>query len=422
MRPTIQLRPLHSAQARIRAQARRFNVVSCGRRFGKSDFALDEAIVGEKGLLDGFPVGWFAPNARYFEEVWIGARRLLAPIIIGHQVQKKRMTLATGGVLEFWDLEDIDSGRSRAYGKVIIDEAAKVTKLEQAWLGAIAPTLLDHSGNAWFLSSPKGMNYFKTLHDLGNQRHPTRRDDWMSWTFPSSANPHLSPKEIERIAAELPELARRQEIGGEFVDLSGASVRREWVKYGDFSSADHRHVISMGVDLAISMKDSAAWTAIATIARLADGRIFVLSVRRFRKPFHSILQEIMCAAEELHPRVIGIETNQFQAAVVQELLRTTKLPVRGVTATADKLTRFQPMLARYEQGLVHHAPGLPREFEEELFAFPAGEYKDMVDALGLAYSCAPNPGGSSVASAGAPLYYGKRGEGFHALFQMPGPW
>jgi predicted phage terminase large subunit-like protein len=399
MRPTIRLRALHPAQARIRAEARRFNVVACGRRFGKTDFGLDEAIDGPMGLLDGYPVGWFAPHSRFFEETWIAASNLLEPITFKRQEQKKRITLDNGAVFEFWGLEDPNAGRSRKYGKVIVDEAATVVKLEQAWEQAIAPTLMDLGGNAYFLSSPKGFNFFKVLHDRGNAKVPARRPEWMSWTFPSQANPHVPRAEIEKIAAELPQLARDQEIRGRFVDLSGASVHRDWVQRGELP--DVPRTIAIGVDLAISLADSAAYTAIVTIARTGDGRVYVLEVKRMRKPFHAILQEIVRAAERWKPAVVGIESNQFQAAVVQELLRTTNLPVRGVTAQKDKLVRFQPMLARYEQGLVYHTGGLPPEFEEELFAFPLGDFKDMCDALGLAYTCCPDPGaGGNVVGAG----------------------
>lgn len=79
-----------------------------------------------------------------------------------------------------------------------------------------------------------------------------------------------------------------------------------------------------------------------------------------------------------------------------------KFFLRGVNAHSDKLTRFQPMLARYEQGLVYHTAGLPPEFEKELLAFPLGDYKDMVDALGLAFTCCPDPSGRPrMASAGS---------------------
>lgn len=411
---TLKLRPLHAAQARIRAECERFNVVACGRRFGKTDYGLDEAVDGPMGLLDGYPVGWFAPDSNYYEEAWDAAVRLLKPITRRKQDQKKRLTLVNGAVFECWDLRDPDAGRSRKYGKVIIDEAAKAVKLKDAWEQAILPTLIDFGGNAWFLSSPKGFNFFKTLHERGdhdgvaNERDPAKRaalkaklrSEWRSWMFGSYANPHVSKEEIDLIADEMPELVRQQEILGQFVDLSGASVHREWVQEGEFPK-HIPHTISIGVDLAISLKDSAAYTAIVVLARLRDGRIFVLSVKRFRLPFHAILKEIERAAKVWSPDVIGIESTQFQAAVVQELLRTTTLPVRGITVQVDKLLRFQPILARYEQSLVYHVAGLPAEFEEELFAFPLGEYKDMCDALGLAYSCCPDPKGGRIVTAGA---------------------
>jgi predicted phage terminase large subunit-like protein len=395
----LTLRKLHPAQQRVRDEAARFNVLSCGRRFGKTDFGLDEAIDGERGLLDGYPVGWFAPNSRYYEEAWNAAVRALAPITKRKQDQKKRLTLVNGAVFECWDLEDPDAGRSRKYGKVIVDEAAKVVKLKDAWEQGIGPTLIDYGGNAWFLSSPKGFNFFKTLHDYGDQAGQHKRPDWMSWVFSSYDNPHVAGYEIDRIAAEMPELVRQQEILGRFVDLSGASVHRDWVRYGEFPFL-LKHTISIGVDLAISLKDTAAYTAIAVIARLTDGRIYVLDVKRFRLPFNAILKEIQRTAERWKPDVVGIESTQFQAAVVQELLRTTTLPVRGIHVATDKLVRFQPVLARYEQGLVHHAPGLPSHFEEELFSFPLGEFKDQCDALGLAYSCCPDPRGGRIAMAG----------------------
>jgi predicted phage terminase large subunit-like protein len=85
-------------------------------------------------------------------------------------------------------------------------------------------------------------------------------------------------------------------------------------------------------------------------------------------------------AEKWNPATIRIEEVQFQAAVVQELLRTTTLPVKGAPCDKDKLTRFQPVAARYEQHLIYHAIGLPGYFEDELLSFPVGLNDDMADA------------------------------------------
>jgi predicted phage terminase large subunit-like protein len=71
------------------------------------------------------------------------------------------------------------------------------------------------------------------------------------------------------------------------------------------------------------------------------------------------------------------------------LLRTTTLPVYGVRPDKDKMTRFLPLLARYEQGLVCHAPSLPGWFEEELLTFPIGDHDDGVDAAAHAFDALP---------------------------------
>ncbi len=91
-------------------------------------------------------------------------------------------------------------------------------------------------------------------------------------------------------------------------------------------------------------------------------------------------------ADRWHPTAIGVEVVQYQAAVVQELLRTTTLPVREVRPDRDKVTRFQPLEARYEQGLVRHTPDLDPAFERELLGFPVGEHDDQVDALSCAWT------------------------------------
>jgi predicted phage terminase large subunit-like protein len=216
-------------------------------------------------------------------------------------------------------------------------------------------------------------------------RATSARTEWRSWIFDSYSNPHLKREEIDRIAAEMPELVRRQEIGGKFVDLSGASVHRDWVKdrriplHAAPLDRDRRRPRDLAEGYGGLHRDRRA-RALDRWPRLR------LDVKRFRLPFNAILKEIERAAKQWSPDVIGIESVQFQAAVVQELLRTTNLPVVGVPVHKDKLVRFQPVLARYEQGLVYHVPGLSAEFEEELFAFPLGEYLDQCDAISIAYA------------------------------------
>ena len=57
--PTLTLPKPHPAQQRVMDEAKRFNVVCCGRRWGKTELGMDRLI---HQALEGKPVAWFAPN------------------------------------------------------------------------------------------------------------------------------------------------------------------------------------------------------------------------------------------------------------------------------------------------------------------------------------------------------------------------
>lgn len=170
------------------------------------------------------------------------------------------------------------------------------------------------------------------------------------------------------------------------VPVSGNIVKREHLKY---EKKPHGARITLGVDLAISEKEDADYTAIVATGKDHMGRVFQLDCIKERSQFHGVIQLIMHMAEKHKPEAIAIEQVQYQAAVIQELLRTTSLPIIGVRPERDKLTRFYPLLLRYEAGMVFHDPGLPRFFEEDLLMFPA-DGRDVVDAASYAYMAHEN--------------------------------
>jgi hypothetical protein len=96
---TIALPALHPGQVEIKNSLARFNVVVCGRRFGKN--VLDEDIATQF-MLDGWPVGWFEPTYKYLGESWREIRGTLQPITTDRSEQEHRIELVTGGSLEMW--------------------------------------------------------------------------------------------------------------------------------------------------------------------------------------------------------------------------------------------------------------------------------------------------------------------------------
>lgn len=388
---------LHSGQREVEQEAKRFNVLACGRRWGKTKKGTRRII---KQALKGKVIAWGAPNYKYFEEIWREAEWRLAPVLSRGDINKteRQIRLPTGGVLDFWTMDTGGPARGRFYDEFHLDEAAFIPGLLEKWQRAIRPTLTDRQGSAWFYSTPDGMNDFHTIWEIAGRNEDGQ---WARWQRPSSENPHLPPEEIEAARRELPSIVFAQEYEAQFVSSSGGKVKRSWLKYG---RPERRLQVFMGVDLAISTSDSADYTAVVVMAKDDEGRIFVLDAQRVREPFHGVLRFIQAMAAKWEPTLILVEEVAYQAAVKTELLRTTSLPIRGISPRqfpgrkTDKASRFLSLEARYEQGLVYHDPDLPSAFENEILSFPVGDHDDQVDAMVYAYEAMSGVGGEETSA------------------------
>lgn len=211
---TLKLLELHPAQEKVLNEAKRFNVLRIGRRWGKTELAKDLSI---NAMLDGYPVGYWCPTYKDLSEVWLEMKYTVNEIIKTKNEQLKQITLVTGGKIDFWSMEEPDSGRGRKYKRAIVDEAEKAHKFQEAWGQTIRPTLADFEGDCWILSTPKGKKtYFTELAE----ENPRKYDNWMSWTLSTYTNPYISEKEIDMMRVQMDDFEFRQEILAESLDRS----------------------------------------------------------------------------------------------------------------------------------------------------------------------------------------------------------
>lgn len=213
----------HAGQQRILDEASRFNVIRCGRRFGKTILGEHEA-----GRLASPPlskkVGWFAPTYKIFIDAWDELVQIVRPGIRRLSQQEKRIEMWGGGLIEGWSLDTDDPGRSRDYDLVIIDEAGMVVNLKKLWRQAIRPTLVDRKGGALFLGTPRVVcPDFNEMFD-GAMEHTKGYDEdsWRAFNARTLDNPFIDADEIRAAQEELEEWEYLQEYEGVPADVSSA--------------------------------------------------------------------------------------------------------------------------------------------------------------------------------------------------------
>ena len=216
---TLTLPKLHTGQLEIVKTQARFNVLACGRRFGKTTLGLDRIV---QTLLKGLPCAWMSPYNKMMDEAWREALALLRPIISRENVQSRRIELVNGASIDFWSLDNPDGPRGRKYARIVIDEAALVKNLEMAWFAVIRPTLTDYQGDAFILSTPRGLNFFYKMYLKGLD--PLELD-WVSFTAPTTANPFIKLSEVEEQQKSTPVRIFQQEYEAAFDTDSGGVFR-----------------------------------------------------------------------------------------------------------------------------------------------------------------------------------------------------
>lgn len=165
-------------------------------------------------------------------------------------------------------------------------------------------------------------------------------------------------------------------------------------------------IVVAAVDLAVSASERSDFTAAAVVAVSPERDIFLIDLIAERIEGADHLNFLRRLLERRRPRVIGVESVQYQMSLVQSALREG-LPVKALRADSDKLSRALPAATLIESGKVYfpeRAPWLD-DFERELTLFPNSAHDDRVDAFAYCFELASPI--SKSAPAGAKLRRGK---------------
>lgn len=178
----------------------------------------------------------------------------------------------------------------------------------------------------------------------------------------------------------------------------------EYIQYFERLPLKVPYWIYTYVDPAISSKKEACNTAIVTIARTFDNRIYVIEcIRKKGMSISELCTEIFAVHKKYKPRLVGVESVAYQEAIGKHLKEQMRVKnyffnVRDDTPTRDepkdaRIRGMQPRFAAKAVWIKNYMSGL----ETELLEYQGVErsrYVDAIDALAGAIkisSCPPSP-------------------------------
>jgi len=371
MEVTIELNKPHDGQRAVLESDARFKVLMCGRRWGKSliskNISITEALAGR---ITGYVTPTYHLAKVFFDDI--------AKIIPSEIAQANKSDLTfkfvTGGEIRFFTGERLDNFRGLRLHNVIIDEAAYIPYLQDAWNNAIRPTLTDFEGKALFISTPRGKDFFYNLY-LRNS------GDWKSFKYTTYDNPFIKVSEIDDAKNSLPMAAFEQEFMANPAENAANPFGIDFIRQ-NIQAISNSNPICYGIDLAKSYD----YTAILGL----DANGTVCSFDRFQSDWSTTKAKI----RELKNVPKLIDATGVGDPIVEELQREDYL-IEGFKFTStSKQQLMEGLVTSIQQGNVKYPDGIIVD-ELSIFEYvytangvkysaPNGMHDDCVCALALA--------------------------------------
>lgn len=196
---TLPFRP-HEWQLKLWAGLKRFSVLACHRRFGKTVFSVNLAI--RKAITSKLPNhrGYYvAPLYRQAKLVAWDYMRRYTEIIPGVQYNQAelRVDFPNKSRVMLLGADNPDSLRGPYLDDCVLDEYAYMRP--NVWGEIIRPALADRKGTATFISTPQGHNHFYDIYQYAK----SAEKDWAALMFKASETEILDPDELRGAAAEM---------------------------------------------------------------------------------------------------------------------------------------------------------------------------------------------------------------------------
>jgi hypothetical protein len=225
-------RPL---QRDLHARMRRFNVLVCHRRFGKTVLSINHLIRAAASCERERPrYAYLAPLYKQAKAAaWDYLKHYSRPIPHLRALESElRVDLPNGARIALLGSDNPDALRGIYLDGVVLDEYAQMSP--RVFGEIIRPALADREGWAIFIGTPRGRNAFHELYRMARDDSEAGDSDWLTELFPASRSGVLPAAELAAARRVMSEAEYAQEFECSFeAAIAGAY-------YGDLIAAAER--------------------------------------------------------------------------------------------------------------------------------------------------------------------------------------
>ena len=345
----------------LNSEAKYYTLVS-SRQAGKTTLMMNFLLyfsINNKGTK----VAFISPTYNQVRKVMEDLHNVIAKSKITKKVNYStyEMHLYNDSIIYFRSAENFDALRGYTFDYLIIDEAAYIK--EQAWRSAIQPTVLIRGKKVILCSTPRGMDFFYELYQLGQSAdHP----NYNSYRMTYKGNPFVDMSEIEAAKKTLPSAIYKAEYEGEFVQGESMVFENYTNCMFDRWPQPNGQVFA-GIDLGRESD--------YTVATFIDQTGQVVEIYRDnQKDWSTMINQIIQRAKKYNARLM-VETNSMGTVVMEQLKKQWQNTEGFTTTNKSKQEIIEGLILDFHETNI----GIP---SSELF----GELQNELDVFEMKYS------------------------------------
>jgi predicted phage terminase large subunit-like protein len=163
--------------------------------------------------------------------------------------------------------------------------------------------------------------------------------------------------------------------------LGGSIFQTKWFRQYDRLPDEKKGMTVLSLDTAFSTKKSADYS-VATVWTAYGTGFFLRYVWRERADYPHLKAMTEALAEDFHAEAVLVEEKASGQSLLQSLKQETSLPVVGIPADTDKISRAHAVTPLFESGRIFF-PVNERwmaDYLHELELFPSSKFNDQVDS------------------------------------------